>query len=369
MPELRDVIESRTLFRWLSPHDVSGQLERHVEKRFAVAHALATHNCTQAIRLVLLGTRPSAGDLVYLPAVTFVATAGAVLSAGLIPVLVDVGPDLTLDPALLPQTAERVIVVHIEGTRSVVPEGVPFVLEDVGQALGGSHPDGTAFGAAGNAGVFSFNHNKVLSSGEGGLVVTDDDELAERIKQFHDHGSQRVQGHYPTWAPGSFFGDNLVANEIVAAVQLQQFRHLDEVIDGLRRNYDIVLDAVRDNDACAIVPRSDGDPKLSLKLEFESREVRDRAVQVVGDHGMHPWPLDRYFLPDHPVLADRRSIYADGFPWSLRDGGSLPVCTRDGFAGTRELIGRTLCVRMAPETSERENMHMAEQLRLALKRI
>jgi 8-amino-3,8-dideoxy-alpha-D-manno-octulosonate transaminase len=363
VPELRAAVESRTLFRWLAPDGgQSAAFEADVRQRLATSYALATPSCTQAIRVALLATRPRAGDLVYLPAVTFVATAGAVLSAGLIPVLVDVTEDLVLDPALLPPGAERVVVVHLEGTVAPVPDSVPYALEDCAQAMAATHPDGRHVGTVGYAGVFSFNHNKLLSSGEGGLIVTDDEDRYALMRSYHDHGSSRVQGQYPTWRPEAFYGENLVANEAVTALQRQQLRHVDEIRDGLQRHYELTLAELPDRPYLRVVERGKGDVKVSVKLELESRELRDRAQQALVAADLPVWTLERYFLPEHPVVTARRSIYADGFPWNLAPAGALGH-SRDGFAGTRDRLGRTLCLRLAPELSESEQSALARRAR------
>src|SRR5437763_3030937 len=83
MTELRDAIDHGVLFRYQTESEsTASQLERVVSRRLGARHALAVHNCTEALRLALISTRPRVGDLVFIPAVTFVAVAGAVLSSG-----------------------------------------------------------------------------------------------------------------------------------------------------------------------------------------------------------------------------------------------------------------------------------------------
>jgi 8-amino-3,8-dideoxy-alpha-D-manno-octulosonate transaminase len=367
MPELDEAIRSGILFRWLAPEGgMSARVEEEVRTKMGVGHALALPNCTLALRLALIATQPRIGDRVYIPAVTFVATAGAVLSAGLIPVLVDVDDSLSLDPALLPAGAERVIVAHIEGTVGQVPEDVPFVVEDAAQAMGAYHPDGRYIGTAGYAGAFSFNHNKLLSSGEGGLVVTNDGDRWQLMMRYHDHGSSRVQGQYPTWDPGTFYGENLVTNEATSAIQLQQLRHHDEVVAGIARHYDITLDALPSRPDINVLHRSKGDVKWSVRLELESAELRERALSALRGHDIPVWTLDRYYLPEHPVLAGRCSIYADGFPWNLAPAGPLGH-SRDGFRNTKSRLQRILCLRLSPKLADKEQAVAAEKASAVLK--
>ncbi|MGK4578861.1 DegT/DnrJ/EryC1/StrS family aminotransferase [Kitasatospora sp. HPMI-4] len=369
MAELKEVIDHQVLFRYQTETEsMASRLERQVSGRLGAAHALAVHNCTEALRLALISTRPSIGDPVYIPAVTFVAVAGAVLSCGLIPVLVDADDSLSLDRTLLPSDARRVVVAHMEGAVAALPEGVPYLIEDCAQSLGARFADGRSVGTAGYAGTFSFHHNKVLTSGEGGLVVTDDDEAWSTMRRYHDHGSARVPGHYPTWNQDAHYGENFVTSEQVAAVQCQQFRHLDELLAGLERMYTVAMTELPNRPDLEVRPRTKGDVKVSLRLCWESRELRDAAVAALTAEGIANWTLGKYLLPEHPVLTGRRSLYADGFPWNHAPEGPLAL-SRDGFARTRDLLDRTLCVPLSPELPEPEQVLAAKAVRRVLEAV
>ncbi|MER6913556.1 DegT/DnrJ/EryC1/StrS family aminotransferase [Streptomyces sp. NPDC000594] len=366
MSELRHAVEQGVLFRYQTESEsMASLLERRVAEKLGAAHVLAVHNCTEALRLALVSTRPRVGDPVHIPAVTFVAVAGAVLSTGLIPVPVDVDETFSLDTSLLPPDTQRVIVAHMEGTVAGLPEGVPYVIEDAAQALGAAFPDGRRAGTRGYAGTFSFHHNKVLTSGEGGLLVTQDPRAWEVMRCYHDHGSARVPGRYPTWNEGAYYGENFVTSEEVAAIQLQQFRHLDEILAGLERHYAIACEELPDRSDITPLPRAAGDAKISLRFRLESRELRDAAVARLTERSIANWTLGKYLLPEHPVLTSRRSLYADGFPWNLADGVPRGI-SRDGFARTRALLDRTLCVPLSPELSEADQRIAAKTLRQTL---
>ncbi|KPK56334.1 MAG: aminotransferase, partial [Thiotrichales bacterium SG8_50] len=318
MHELRAAIESRVLFRYQTPEmSQASKLEDLAKGLFGVRHALALQNCTQGLRVALVATQPSVGDVVYVPAVTFVAVVGAVLSCGLIPVLLDVDDHFRFDFSRLPADAERAIVAHMEGAVNPIRAGCKYVIEDAAQALGAHHQDGRMVGACGYAGVFSFHHNKVLTSGEGGLLITNSDRCYELSRAYHDHGATRVHGAYPTWKAETFFGENLVASEATAAIQLQQFRWLDDILAGLERGYAVMRELVPERGFFSVIDRGPGDVKVSLRVLFESTEHRQRAMDGLRQRQLPHWTLDKYFLPDHPVFRDRQSIYSDGFPWNL----------------------------------------------------
>ncbi|MGK5632080.1 DegT/DnrJ/EryC1/StrS family aminotransferase [Streptomyces sp. URMC 123] len=370
MSELRHAIEHRVLFRYQTESEsVASLLERRAARALSAPHVLAVHNATEALRLALISTRPRVGDLVHIPAVTFVAVAGAVLSSGLVPVPVDVDEDLCLDASLLPPGARRVIVAHMEGAVAPLPASVPYVVEDCAQAFGARFPDGRHAGTRGYAGVFSFHHNKVLTSGEGGLLVTGDRAAWEVMRRYHDHGSSRVPGHYPTWADDAHYGENFVTSEEVAAIQAQQLRHLPEILAGLERHHTIALEEAPARPDMRVLPRAEGDVKVSVRFRLESRELRDAAVAALTQRSLPYWTLDKYFLPQHPVLAGRRSLYADGFPWHLAPADQPRSLSRDGFARTRDLLDRTLCLPLSPELPEEEQVLAAKALRHVLESV
>jgi len=352
-PELFEALHERILFRYSTQDpSVSDRLEAHATQRFGVAGALTCPNGTQALRLALLATRPVSGSRVYIPAVTFVAVAGAVLSLGLIPVCVDVVDNFALDPSLLPEGAERVIVAYMDGMVAPVPQGPAFVIEDSAQAMGGRHADGRSVGSVGFAGTFSFQHAKVLTSGEGGLVVTRFGETRDLMRSYSDHGSTREQGKYPEWNDGAFFGENLRSNEAVAAVQLQQFRALDHILERLERHHASAVSALAGVDSVSLVPRTTGDPKVSVHIEFSDAEARTAAQTELDGADLPSWSLDKYLLPDHPVLRSKASLFADGYPWSFDPNASH--LSRDGFASTRAHLARRLVLPLAPEMTDAE---------------
>lgn len=364
-PELFEALDERVLFRYSARgSSVSDRLEDHAVQRLGVAGALTCPNGTQALRLALLATRPSAGTRVYIPAVTFVAVAGAVLSLGLIPVCVDVDEGFALDPALLPADAERVVVAHMDGMVAPVPEGPAFVIEDSAQAMGGLHADGRPVGSVGFAGTFSFHHAKVLTSGEGGLVVTRHPEVRALMRSYSDHGSAREQGKYPQWTDGAFYGENLTSNEAVAAVQLQQLRLLDHILGRLERHHDRAVDALSPLAQVHVVERTAGDPKVSLHVELADAEARSAVEASLSAADLPSWTLDKYLLPDHPVVAGRRSLYSDGYPWSLDP--DVTHLSRDDFATTRAHLRRRLVLPLAPEMDDAQQDELVARYAQAL---
>ena len=203
---------------WLTQGPKVAAFEQAFAQRHEVAHALAVTSCTTGLHLALAGLGIGPGDEVIVPSFTWVATANAILYCGGTPVLVDVDREtFNIDIAqvaskVTPRT-RAVIAVHlfglcadIDALRAALPASVAIV-EDAACAAGASW-NGRPAGSLGEVGVFSFHPRKSVTTGEGGMVTTNDPELAERMNQMRNHGAsiseeQRHHGPRP-WILADF---------------------------------------------------------------------------------------------------------------------------------------------------------------------
>jgi dTDP-4-amino-4,6-dideoxygalactose transaminase len=184
---------------WITTGDECGLLEQELAARLGVKHIVAVSSCTAALEIALANLRLPPGARVGVPAWTFVSTALAAVHNNLLPVLLDVDPlTLNLSPvaleAALADGLDAVIAVHFGGVavdRSIHDlcraAGVP-VIEDAAHALGASDDRGPIGGPGTAAACFSFYATKNLTSGEGGAIATDDDELAAFARSYRLHG-------------------------------------------------------------------------------------------------------------------------------------------------------------------------------------
>jgi dTDP-4-amino-4,6-dideoxygalactose transaminase len=230
--------------RWLTMGAITRKFEGAFEKYTKVEHALAVSNATVALHLACLATGIGEGDEVIVPSLTFVATANAVLYTGAEVRFADIlgGDELTISPGdierqITPKT-KAIIVVHYGGYACRMVEiceiasryGL-FVIEDCAHAPGASL-DGKALGTWGDVGCFSFFSNKNLSTGEGGMLVTNRKEIAEKVKILRSHGMttltwDRHQGHAHSYDVVDL-GYNYRIDEIRSALGLAQLKKLDQ---------------------------------------------------------------------------------------------------------------------------------------------
>ena len=246
--EVLEVLRSRWLFRYGDERDPAftrkvKTLEGMVEKSFGTKHALAVTSGTAALITALSALGIGPGDEVIVPGYTFIASISSIIIARAVPVLAEVDESLTLDPAdverrITPRT-KAIMAVHMLGNpcdldrlQAIAAKHDLILIEDAAQAFGASWK-GRRVGTVGRIGTYSFNIYKTINAGDGGMVVTDDDELYFRAFGYHD------QGHFPSRSGvevgnRSIVGQNYRMNEITGAVLIAQFRRLSDIIERLR---------------------------------------------------------------------------------------------------------------------------------------
>lgn len=244
---LREPIESG----WLTQGPKVAAFESAFAARHRVKHAIAVTSATTGLHLALATLEIGPGDEVIVPAFTWVATANVVIYCGATPVFADVDRvTFNIDPKDLarrvtPRT-KAVIPVHLFGlcadmdaVRAVLRPNIKIV-EDAACAAGATWQDHSA-GTLGDLGVFSFHPRKSITTGEGGMVTTNNDELAERLRMLRNHGAsvseeERHRGPRPYLLPDfDLLGFNYRMTDLQGAVGLVQLGKLDKFIDERAR--------------------------------------------------------------------------------------------------------------------------------------
>jgi 8-amino-3,8-dideoxy-alpha-D-manno-octulosonate transaminase len=245
--ELVSLIRARYLFRYGDAKDPQFKhrvktLEEEVARKFGVKHALALTAGTSALITAMAAAGIGPGDEVIVPGYTFIASMSSVIFNNAVPVLAEVDESLTMDPAdveakITPYT-RAILPVHMIGNPcdldrlgAIARKHKLLLIEDAAQAFGGRY-HGKYTGTIGRLGTYSFNIFKTINAGDGGMVVTDDDELYEKAFGYHD------QGHLPLRmgvevGKRSVIGQNFRMNELSAAVLVAQFRKLDALLARL----------------------------------------------------------------------------------------------------------------------------------------
>jgi perosamine synthetase len=296
-------------------------------------HAVAVANGTVALHLALHALGIGPGDEVALPNLTFAATAHVVLLTGATPVLVDVEPDtFCIDPvaaarALGPRT-RALVPVHLYGHPADMPalaaltepRGIHLV-EDAAEAHG-ALLDGRRTGALGRVAAFSFYGNKIITTGEGGMLTTDDDALAARLRFLKDHGMTKGRRYHHTELAFNYRMTNLQA-----ALGLAQLEQIEGLIAKKRRLMDAYRAGLEGLDLALSCERPGAASvywMAGVVLGDSVRVSRDEVVDRLARDGVDSRP---FFVPmsELPHLARFRRVG--------RDGDGCPVSERLGARG------------------------------------
>jgi perosamine synthetase len=222
------------------------EFESLLKSYLNIKHVIAVNSGTSALLAALLALGLKEGDEVLLPSFTFVASANSVVAAGGVPVFVDINTrDYTIDirdlQTKITKRSKAIMPVHLYGHPADMDEILELaesnsleIIEDACQSLGSRYRNRQT-GTMGSIGCFSMYASKVLTSGEGGAITTEDDEVAEKLKMIRNHGM--VEG-YDT----KVFGLNLRLPEISAAIAKVQMTKLNAMLDKRKNNANLLTD-------------------------------------------------------------------------------------------------------------------------------
>lgn len=383
-------IEGPHLFRYYNPKPSRvAAAEEAMRKLIGTKYCLAVNSCTSALIASYRALGIGAGDEVIVPAYTFFASAAGVAACNGIPVIAEVDDSLTLDPEAAERAMTRrtkaIVVVHMRGAAGQMDalldlarrKGLPLV-EDVAQAGGGSF-QGKRLGSLGATGCFSFDHYKIMSSGEGGFVTTDDEWLYTRAQSWHDTAA--------CWRPDRFArerregelfaGENYRMSELQGAVAVAQIRKTDCMLAGYRRARDLILAGIDKFPGLSFRRLTDpeGDTAICLIAFLPNADVTRRAIEElhaegvpaggVYDSKVRDWHIYTYW--DHVI--EKKSVAADGLPWSAVPAEELPKYSRAMCPRTLDLLGRSVHIEINHNYTEEDCQAIAGGINKVLHRL
>lgn len=287
------------------------RFERSFSSYIGSKYAVAVSNGTAALHIALVAMGVGPGDEVIVPSYTFFATASTVMLSGARPVFADVDPRTgTIDPeevrSKISERTKAIIPVHIHGhpadmdsIRDAIGSRDILILEDCAQAHGALYK-GRKVGSIGEAGAFSFYPTKNMTTGEGGMITTDDEEVYFRAKVIRDQGQVSKYEHH-------FIGFNYRMTEINAAIGLAQLEKLD---DFNRRRKEIA--SIYSEELSNIVETPYvaewADPVWHL-YPVRVSEKRDKALKMLVERGVMARPAYPMPLQEQPVISKLSDRY------------------------------------------------------------
>jgi 3-amino-5-hydroxybenzoate synthase len=329
------VLESRQWWRMIGSE--CSQLEKEFARYQGASHALSVMNGTQAIEVVLGALGIGRGDEIIVPAFSFISTASAVLCVNAAPVFVDVKPDTyCMDPdkieAAITSRTRAIIPVHMAGHSADMDRILAVarnhnlrVIEDAAHAHGAEWK-GRRLGALDIAGIFSFQAGKLMTAGEGGMILSNDEEFIERCFLYGNCGRPKTDRSYQH----GLLGSNSRMSEIQAAILRAQLQRVDEQIE-LRERYARLLDEML-SQIPGIVPqatdpRANRNPHYMYMFRYDEAAFDDLSRQTFVDaliaegipafvayKAIHQTPVFRNgafeprWRPDDPLLPDYSQV-------------------------------------------------------------
>ena len=300
--EVNDVLETGILMRYGFDGPRKGiwkskELEQAICSTFGTQYAQLTSSGTAALTTAMAALGVGAGDEVIMPAFTFVASFEAVLSMGAVPVLVDIDESLTLAPAAvkaaITNRTKCIMPVHMCGSmadldplKAICDEHNLILLEDACQSIGGTYK-GKALGTIGHAGTFSFDFVKTITCGEGGVVMTNNQEVYTKADAFTDHGHDHL-GVDRGADLHPMLGYNFRISELHAAVGLAQIRKLTTFLTIQKKNNHILRTYMEQVPGISfrVIPDPAGDSASFLSWFLPTAEKVEIAIEALKTAGI-----------------------------------------------------------------------------------
>lgn len=300
--QVNDVLESGVLMRYgfdgmRNGHWKALELEKALSKRMQIKHTQLVSSGTAALTVALASAGVGAGDEVIMPTFTFVASFESILALGAVPILVDVDDTLTLSPdAVKKAISERtkvIMPVHMCGSmadlralKKICDQHGLLLVEDACQAIGGTF-EGKPLGSYGDLGCFSFDYVKTVTCGEGGAIITDNEQFKINADHYSDHGHDH-EGKDRGAETHHFLGYNFRISELHAAVGVAQIERLDEFLAIQKKNYTILREALGSIPGVTFrrIPEGGEESYAFLNFFLQDTQTAKKTHTAFGDAGI-----------------------------------------------------------------------------------
>ena len=342
------------------------EFESEMAKKIGAKYCLAVSSGSSALLVALKALGVKQGDEVITSSFTFVATVEAIILSGAVPVLTEIDDTYNMDindlKTKISSRTKVVIPVHMagapadmEGIMEVAGKRGIFVLEDSAQGCGGTYK-GKSLGSIGDMGIYSFDFAKNLTTGEGGMVITNNERLFRASREFHDHGHE-----YNTALPRGLdtrnsYGFNFRMTEIQAAIGLAQLKKLEYVTDMQRKNKKYLKDGLSGQNIKFRKILDSGEIADTLIFNVETSKRADKIVEILTKNN-----IGTKNLPDALIWH-----YAGTWTHMFKNIPSLKDCEKL-WPKTDNLLKRSIALPVNVKMSKEEMDKTVVVLKDALK--
>ena len=376
--QVQDVMDSGVLMRYgfdamRNGHWKAAELEKALAERMQVKHAQLVSSGTSALTVALASAGIGAGDEVIMPTFTFVASFESILAIGAVPILVDVDDTLCLDPKAVEKaitsSTKVVMPVHMCGSmadlkalKTLCDKHGLLLLEDACQAIGGTF-EGRPLGSYGDIGCFSFDYVKTITCGEGGGLITDNDEYKLNADHYSDHGHDHF-GNNRGAETHPFLGYNYRISELNAAVGLAQVARLDEFLAIQKKNYTFLRNALEKVEGVTFrrVPEGGVESHAFLNFFLPDKDTAKKTHTAFGQAGIdvcfYWYDNNWHYYKKWDHLINKTAL--GKLPQEIYD--RLPDYSKSDFSKSDTWIGRSISCLIKLGWSEHQLQERANKM-------
>ncbi len=369
------VLKSTNLFRFCEDSNVAA-FEAEVAEFLGVKHTLMLNSGTSAIVCALTGAGIGPGDEVIVPGYTYIASAAAVVGVGAVPVIAEIDESLGMDP----QDLEKKITPY---TRAIIPvymQGVPAriddlvavarkhnlkIIEDCCQCVGGQYK-GRFVGTIGDAGAWSLNYYKVITTGEGGLVYTNDYEIYEKAS-FASDPAMPMWMSDSEWKTPPFSRQCYRPSEIMGAIARVQLSKISGILSHTRKLKKAFISELAEPKGYQRqhVDDPEGECGVSAAIIVRDQELAKRYAEALQAEGLGAGTAYNAGFPDRHIysywdsILNKNSHHPSGYPWKDPSYKGNVEYSRDMCPQTLSILSRALRFGFNVNTQEEHAKLMA----------
>ena len=355
-----EILRGQRLFRY-NEDSQSIAFEKEAAEFLGVEYALMVNSGTSALICAMIGAGIGPGDEVIIPGYTYIATTAAVISAGAVPVIAEIDDSLGLDPAdverkITPQT-KAITVVHMRGVPAKLDEIAAIarshrliLVEDCCQCVGGEYK-GKPVGTVGDVRAWSLNYYKTISSGEGGLVYTNDRDIYERACFASDPGFPMwTKSEGRGWQNDPFSSQTYRPSEVVATIARVQLKKMQGILAYQRELNEAFSEELDEARGYALQHRDSpkGDTGVSASISVHDKELARGYALALEAEGVPAATIYNEGIPDRHIYADWDSVlnktspHPSGYPWKDPAYKGNVEYSKDMCPQTLDILGRSI---------------------------
>ncbi len=364
--EVVEILETGVLMRYGFDAQRKGMFKvREFEEAFAkycgTSYALGVTSGSAALKVALTALDVGPGDDVLVPAFTFLATYEAVMEVGAVPIMVDIDDTLNLDPLEIAKKktpyTKAVIPVHMCGSAAHIDKILEeakkhklLVLEDNAQGCGASFK-GKKLGSFGDMGCFSFDYVKTVTTGEGGMIISNNKDLYHRAEWYHDHGHDHNPKVSRALEGRTILGFNYRMNELQGALGLAQLRKLDYICSEQRKNKKAIKDALGQVPGVKFrkLPDPEGDSATFLAFNLPEEAQALKFQKLLAAEGVDTVCYKNnlwHYVPNWEHFLARSTAISKKYPFTDPSYKGKIEYSRASIPYAEDILGRTLVIQI-----------------------